>query len=227
MHSSPRSATQQQPRVGHYAANTDSCAIFNLLTGPQLLERAEQLAPIYRDRLFPPVATLSMFVAQALSADGSCRQVVDDAMVKRAIGGLEPGSTDTGGYCRARARLPLPMISTLARETGEIVANGAPHWWHWQGRRVRLVDGATVTLADTKENRAAYPQSSSQKPGPGFPVCRMVALLCLGSGALLDAATGPCEGKGSDEQSLLRSMLEFQTRDANLECLAATWRSHI
>jgi hypothetical protein len=37
---------------------------------------------------------------------------------------------------------------------------------------------------------------------------RLVALLCLGSGALLNAATGPCEGKGSDEQSLLRSMLD-------------------
>jgi hypothetical protein len=36
----------------------------------------------------------------------------------------------------------------------------------------------------------------------------MVALLCLGSGALLDAAMGPCEGKGSDEQSLLREMLD-------------------
>jgi hypothetical protein len=130
MYSSPRPATQQQQRVGRYAANTDSCVIFNLLTGPQLPERAEQLAPIYRDRPFSPMATLSMFVAQALSADGSCRQVVDDAMVKRVIGGLEPGSTDTAGYCRARARLPLPMISTLAREAGEIIAKGAPRWWH-------------------------------------------------------------------------------------------------
>ena len=42
----------------------------------------------------------------------------------------------------------------------------------------------------------------------GFPICRLVALLCLGSGALLDAAIGPCKGKGSDEQSLLREMLD-------------------
>jgi hypothetical protein len=73
---------------------------------------------------------------------------------------------------------------------------------------VRRVDGATVTLPDTAENQAAYPQSSSQKAGLGFPLCRLVALLCLGSGALLDAATGPCEDKGSDEQALLRTLLE-------------------
>jgi len=73
---------------------------------------------------------------------------------------------------------------------------------------VRLVDGATVTMPDTQENQDAYPQSNSQKAGLGFPTCRMVALLCLGSGVLLDTATGPCKGKGGDEQTLLRSMLD-------------------
>ena len=149
-----------------------------------------------------------MFLAQALSADGSCQQAVDDAMVKRVISGREPGSTHTGGYCKARARLPLTMVSTLALQTGAMLAEGGAPWWHWQSRQVRLVDGATVTLPDTEGNQAAYPQSSSQEAGLGFPLCRVVALLCLGSGALLNAATGPCEGKGSDEQSLLRSMLD-------------------
>jgi hypothetical protein len=182
--------------------------MFNLLTGPQLIDRVEQLLPAHRERLFPPTETLSMFLAQSLSADGSCQQAVNDAMVKRVISGVEPGKTNTGGYCKARARLPLPMISTLVLQAGEIVADGTASWWHWRGRQVRLVDGATVTLADTEENQAAYPQSSSQQVGLGFPMCRLVVLLCLGSGALLDAATGPCEGKGSDEQSLLRSMLD-------------------
>ncbi len=208
MNSSLRPAKAQQRRVSHYAANTDCSAMFNLLTGPQLLERVEELAPAHRERLYPPIETLSMFLAQSLSADGSCRQVVNDAMVRRIINGLEPGKTDTGGYCKARIRLPLPMVSTLACQIGQIIAEGAPCWWHWQGRPVRLVDGTTVTLADTEENQSKYPQSSSQKKGLGFPACRMVALLCLGSGALLNAATGPCEGKGSDEQSLLRTMLD-------------------
>ena len=213
MHPSQRPAKRQQQRVRHYAGNTDSDAMFNLLTGPQLLERVEPLLPEHRERQFPPTQTLSMFLAQALSADGSCQQAVNDAMVKRVISGLEPGKTNTGGYCKARARLPLTMVSTLALQTGTIVAEGGAPWWHWQGRQVRLVDGATVTLPDTEENQAAYPQSSSQKAGLGFPICRVVALLCLGSGALLNAATGPCEGKGSDEQSLLRSMLDTLKRD--------------
>ena len=208
MHPNQRPTTGQQRRVRHYASNTDCSAMFNLLTGPQLLDRVEKLLPDHRERLFPPKETLSMFVAQVLSADGSCQQVVDDAMVKRVIDGLKPGSTDTGGYCKARVRLPVTLISTLARQAGGILAGGAASWWHWQGRPVRLVDGATVTLADTEENQNTYPQPNSQKAGLGFPICRVVALLCLGSGALLDAAIGPCEGKGSDEQALLREMLD-------------------
>jgi len=213
MHPSQRAATPQQQRVLHHVDNTDSYAMFNLLTGPHMFDRVEALLPDHRERQFPPTETLSMFVAQALSADGSCRQAVDDAAVKRLVGGLKPCSTSTSAYCQARARLPLTMVSTLALQAGEIVASGAASWWHWRGRQVRLVDGATVTLPDTEENQAAYPQSNSQKTGLGFPVCRLVGLLCLGSGALLNAATGPCEGKGSDEQSLLRSMLDTLNDD--------------
>ncbi len=208
MYPSHRAAGRQLQRVRQHAANADSHAMFNLLTGPQLLERVEAVLPPHREREFPPTDTLSMFLAQALSADRSCQQAVNDAAVKRLVSGLTPHSTSTGGYCRARARLPLSMVSTLAREVGQVVAEGAAGWWHWQGRPVRLVDGATVALPDTNENQAEYPQPSSQQAGLGFPLCRLVALLCLGSGALLDAASGPCQGKGSDEQSLLRGMLD-------------------
>jgi len=213
MHPIARANDQQQKRVSRHIANTDSYAFFNLLTGPQLLDKVESLLPEHRERQFPPTETLSMFLAQALSTDGSCRAVVNDAAVKRLVSGMTPCSTNTGAYCRARARLGQTMVATLTRQAGEMIAEGSASWWHWRGRPVRLVDGATVTLPDTEENQARYPQSSSQKPGLGFPQCRMVALLCLGSGALLDAATGPCEGKGSDEQSLLRSMLDTLQAD--------------
>ena len=178
------------------------------MTGPQLLEGAEELLPAHRERLFPPTETLSMFLAQVLSADGSCKQAVNDAALKRVIGGLPRCSASTSAYCQARARLPTEMISALTRQVGGMIAESTPSWWHVQNRPVRLVDGATMTMTDTKDNQGAYPQPSSQKEGLGFPICRMVALICLGSGALLDAATGPCEGKGSDEQSLLRGMID-------------------
>ena len=93
-------ATGLQQRVRRHLGNADSYAMFNLLTGPESFDRVEALVPEHRERLFPPTETLSMFLAQALSADGSCRQVVNDAMVKRVVGGMTPGSTDTGATVR-------------------------------------------------------------------------------------------------------------------------------
>lgn len=207
MHPNQRAGLRQQKRVRHHAANSDSYAFFNLLTGPELFDEVESLLPDHRERLFPPTETLSMFLAQAMSADRSCQGVVDEAAIRRLVGGLPVCSTHTGAYCRARQRLPEPMIATLTRETGQLLAARAPQSWQWRGRPVRLVDGTTVVLADTEANQQRYPQSPSQQPGLGFPLCRVVGIICLASGAVLNAALSPYQGKGSDEQSLLRSML--------------------
>ena len=212
MHANHKVRVSQQHRVLRHARNNDAYAFFNLLTDEALLSKVESLLPDHRERLFPPTETLSMFMAQALSADRSCQKAVDEAAVKRLVSGLPQCSTHTGAYCRARNRLPLDMVSTLARYTGRQIAARAPDAWHWRGRPVRLVDGTTVTLPDTPANQAAYPQSHNQKPGLGFPLCRIVGLVCLGSGAVLNAAIGGYSGKGSDEQSLLRTLLDTLER---------------
>ena len=70
-----------------------------------------------------------------------------------------------------------------------------------------MVDGFTVTAADTPENQAEYPQNPVQKEGLGFPILRGVALVCMRSGLLLDAAVGPYCGKGTGETALLWKLL--------------------
>lgn len=196
---------QQQRQIRRHAHNSDASTFFNLLTRPELVSEIESLIPPHRSRVFPPTQTLSMFLAQALSADGSCQNVVNDTAVNRITRGLPRCSTHTGAYCRARQRLPLELLSTLVRQTGRRISTQALE--RWRGRPVRLVDGTTVVLPDTPANQAAYPQPRSQKPGLGFPLCRVVGLLCLESGAVLNAAIGRYQGKGGDEQTLLRSIL--------------------
>lgn len=61
------------------------------------------------------------------------------------------------------------MLSTLVRQTGGLISAQAHEAWLWNGYRIRLVDGTTVTLPDTAANQATYPQQSGQKPGLGFP----------------------------------------------------------
>jgi hypothetical protein len=212
-----RSVLSQQHRVQHYAATIDAFSFFNQLTSPELLDTLESALPDHRERLFPPTETLSMFLAQALKPDRSCQNIVNDAAVKRLTHGLPRCSTKTGGYCKARQRLPLAMVSGMVRHTGKQIAAQSPDKWRWYGRRVRLVDGTTVTLADTQANQALYPQQKGQKPGLGFPICRIVGVTCLSSGAVLDAAIGGFKGKGSGEQALLRTLLDtFESGDVML-----------
>jgi hypothetical protein len=70
-----------------------------------------------------------------------------------------------------------------------------------------VIDGTVIILPDTEANQAAYPQAHSQQPGLGFPVLRLVALVCLGSGAVCDAALGPCVGKGGDDGARLHPLM--------------------
>ena len=212
-----RSVSSQQHRVQHYASVSDAFCFFNQMTSPELFDALEALLPAHRERLFPPTETLSMFMAQALKPDRSCQSVVNEAAVLRARHGLPSCSTKTGGYCKARRRLPLEMVSGMATYTGQLIAAKVPDRWLWHGRRVLLADGTTVTLPDTPANQATYPQPSGQQTGLGFPIGRIVGITCLSSGASLNAALGPCKGKGSSEQALLRSLLDtFETGDVLL-----------
>ena len=88
MHANHNASARQQHRVHKQARNSDAYAFFNLLTSKQLLDKVESLLPEHRERVFPPTETLSMFLAQALSADRSCQKAVDDAAVKRLAAGL-------------------------------------------------------------------------------------------------------------------------------------------
>jgi hypothetical protein len=207
MHITHESSPHQQRRVGHHARHLHAYDFFNLLTGSMLLDRVEQHLPPHRERLYPPTDTLSLFMAQSLNPDRACQQVVNRHAVERIANGLKPGSTHTGAYCKARQRLPLEMPLALVRETGQQIAKQAQADWLWLGRAVKLVDGTTVTLPDTPMNQAMYPQQSIQKSGLGFPIARLVGLMCGATGAVLDAAIGPYSGKTGSEHALFRELL--------------------
>lgn len=212
MNATHKAKIRQCHKIATNAASADAHAFFNLLTGPELFDAVELALPPHRERLFPPTETLSMFLAQALSADRSCQQAVNQRAIKRLVTELTPCSTHTGAYCRARQRVPTLMVSTLTGHVGQWLTTHAPAAWHWRGRPVRLVDGATVIMPDTEANQLDFPQPRSQQPGLGFPQCRLVGLICLGSGAVLNAAISACRGKGTDEQSLLRLQLDTLVR---------------
>ncbi len=180
---------------------------FNILTGPELLTMTDAHLPEHRERLYPPTVTLSMFMKQVLEADRSCQRAVNAWAGQRAAEGLSVQSIRTGGYCQARQRLPLEMVTALARESGRLLSTQAQRCWRWRGRTVKLADGTGISMPDTAENQGRYPQPSSQAEGVGFPLARLVGIVCLSTGAVLEAALGPHAGKGQSELDLFRSLL--------------------
>ncbi len=143
-----------------------------------------------RRRLYSPERTFWLFLSQVLCGDGSCREAVRQFLAWRALEGEPPVSPETGGYCTARQRLNKEDLEELHKEVVEGLRTAEPAEARWCGRTVKVVDGSSVSMPDTPENQARYPQPKNQKPGCGFPVMRIVALFSLSSGLLLDVKKG-------------------------------------
>jgi hypothetical protein len=189
----------------------------SLVLDPQLLFHqalsADQIASIVTDvagktcdRIYTPLVTLALFLTQILNDDHTCRAAVARLLAWRCAEGKSSCSPDTGAYCKARLRLPEALLPRLVRDTADRLQGHAPESWLFHGRAVTLVDGTTVSMPDTPESQAAYPQHANQKPGCGFPIARIVVLISLATGAVLDAAIGPRKGKLSGESTLLRGL---------------------
>jgi Transposase DDE domain len=168
----------------------------------------------WRERIYPPRITLGIFLSQVVSDDHSCDDAVDRFQKYRHDRGLPAVSPETTSYCEARQRLPEEVFWDLVRRTGRSIHQHANASWLFQGRSVKIVDGSTVSMPDTPENQAAYPQAKTQKPGVGFPIARILGVFSLAVGTVLEAAIGPYQGKQTSELALLRLVIEqFQPGD--------------
>jgi putative transposase len=161
------------------------------------------------DEIYTPQLTLWAFLSQVLfqGEQRSCVAAVSRVVVLLVALGREPPSDNTGAYCRARAKLPVAVVRRLACEVADRCERHVPASWLWHGRHVRLVDGSTCSMPDTKANQAEYPQPSTQQAGLGFPLARFVVLLSLATAMISDMAIGPYAGKETGETALLRELI--------------------
>lgn len=159
-----------------------------------------------RNKVFTPLVTLKAFLLQVLSDDASCKEAVAKVLAERLDHELPPNSVNTGPYCKARQRLNLTQLVEAVRSVGKRLTRHTESW-HWKGFHVVMVDGSTALMPDTPDNQHRFPQQSNQKPGLGFPIVRMVALISLTVGAVIDYSIGPYQGKGSGETSLFSQLI--------------------
>ena len=142
----------------------------------------------FRRRVYTPLKTLIIFTKQLLSPDKSCRYAIAGTVAEQLSQGNTSHSSNTGAYCKARERLPEKTVHTLVSEVSEAGEKQADKCWKWRGHDVKIVDGTTVTMADTAANQARFPQHKNQEKGAGFPILRLVALMSLTTGMVLNYA---------------------------------------
>ena len=121
------------------------------------------------------------FLSQVLrdGKEASCQAAVARVVSYCEQSGIDSPTSDTGDYCRARAKLSEAALHELSCEVANELEAVANETWLWKSRHAKLIDGFTFTMPDTPENQAEYPQHKAQQPGVGQPIARAVAVLSL------------------------------------------------
>jgi len=189
-------------------ARNEGLPFADILTEASIQDVLNQHGVQFRDRVFSPVRTIWGFLSQVLSEDHSCRDAVSRVIAHRAANGHPACSPNTASYCNARSRIPTSVLRALATQTAKELQTSVSDEWKWNGRSVFIVDGSHVSMPDTPENQAAYPQPPTQKPGLGFPLARITVLLSLATGTCHDLAIAAYQGKGTGETNLFRRMYD-------------------
>lgn len=181
---------------------------FELFTQFVDLEEADRRHPVRGNAVYKTSVVLWMLVVQRMSKDSSL-----EAAVKKLLE-VKPGflpankrvtegtlSTNTGSYSQARSRMPGEAARWLAeRVSDSLIDLTQPSF---DGRRVFLYDGTTITLAPEPELRQAFPPASNQHGEGVWPVALLTVAHELSSGAALVPEVGAMYGPNAVSETAL------------------------
>jgi hypothetical protein len=159
---------QQIKQLGAQFLQSGRSLLSQIIPLAELEQLVREEAGKYRERKYGPLRTLLLFIEQVMGADHSCQDVVArGASQEVALGAAKPVkfSLNTGPYCKARQRLPLGLVQRLSRTVAQRLSACQAEHWKWRGRELKLVDGTTVSMPDSADNRKEFPLSKGQKRG--------------------------------------------------------------
>jgi len=199
-----RPARKTLGKIGRINSLQDLYEIFGHLL-PEGLLAATEKGTNSRDRLFNTEVTFWAFAAQILSPGTACREILRRVEAWwQEFGDEEAPSSSTSAYCQARARLEPAVLELIRAEIAWSLEKNVLKEERWLGgRTIKIVDGTGISMPDTPENQALWPQSSEQQPGCGFPMMKLVGLFSLSSGAFLESVSG---NKHVHESTLFRGL---------------------
>jgi hypothetical protein len=147
-------------------------------------------------------------LSQTLDDDQSLQASVLRLIASKLASGEETPSANTSAFSQARSRLPVEILANLSEQIAINATEEIFSKWQWRERNPKLIDGSTLSMPDTLENQKKYPQPKSQKKGVGFPLARVVVIICFITGVVLKFAMDSFSGKETGEHALLRQILD-------------------
>jgi hypothetical protein len=181
---------------------------FELFTQFVDLEEADRRHPVQGNAVYTTSVVLCMLVMQRMSKDSSLEAVVKKLLDvkpaflpknKRVTEGTL--SSNTSSYSQARSRMPGEAARWLAeRVSDSLIDLTQPSF---DGRRVFLYDGTTITLAPDPELRQAFPPASNQHGEGVWPVALLTVAHELSSGAALVPEIGAMYGPNAVSETAL------------------------
>ena len=171
--------------------------------------------PVRENAVYTTSVVLWMLVFQRMNPEASLEAAVKNLIEsqpdflprhKRVVENTL--SVRTGSYSRARSRLPRAGARWFAQHVSQsLIDASAPSF---QGRRVFLVDGTTITLAPEAALRREFPPASNQHGVGVWPVALLVVAHELSSGAALLPAVGAMYGACAVSETALARDLFVQ-----------------
>ena len=145
-----------------------------LLPAAVILRICSGVSHRWRKRKFDPVRTIHLFVLQVLNGNTAIAH----------LSHLSLEAVNAAAFCKARMRLPLALFeqlldfsATLCSTPRDALVKGI--------RRVLLVDATSSLLPDTRSVRTLFAQPRNIKPGCGYPMAKVLALVDAFSGCVL------------------------------------------
>ncbi len=170
----------------------------HVLDARQITAVCHEVGYRFRQRLLDPVTTIHLFVLQVLHGNVAVARLRD----------FTDKEFSEAAYCKARGRLPLPVLQTLLQRICTALRATIDPSARWRGHRTFHVDGSSFSMPDTPALQKEFGQPGAQRPGCGFPVAHVLALFHAGTGFLLKILAAPLRTHDMALTALLHPELE-------------------
>lgn len=163
---------------------------------------ARDIGHRWRQRKLTPAVTLWLFMIQVLHGN----------VAMTALRHVGPMAANASSYCAARARLPLALFAALFDAVATMAAgvsahDALAHATLLNGRRVLLADVTTFSTPDDPALRDHFSYPPGQRPGCGFPVGKLLAVLDAVTGVAVAALGCPLFTHEAREMLTLHPLL--------------------